>query len=94
MIPAGELALKYGPAEEEKAKTLVKYLAEAFGLTSEDDFVGLYELALVLYGSGIPTAIYDSFKTVALILRQISTYLGQLGADVSAVDRFFGSLRL
>lgn len=73
-ISAAELGLKYAPEVKAKAESLAKEIAHEFGLTKEEDFVGLYELMLLLYGPA--KMVYDTIKVLNVALQNAAIWLG------------------
>lgn len=75
-ISASELGLKYAPEVQAKAESLAKEIAHEFGLTKEEDFVGLYEVMLLLYQPAM--LLYDTLKALNNALNVAVRFMGGL----------------
>lgn len=73
-ISAAELGLKYAPEVKAKAESLAKEIAHEFGLTKEEDFVGLYEVMLLLYEPAM--LAYDTLKALNNALQVAVKFMG------------------
>lgn len=83
MIAADELSKVVTAQNVEKLRD---YLASEFGLDKDSEFEGIYPLILALWGSGIPQGVYQFFKDMHILEKQVMNYLGQLGADVKTAE--------
>ena len=80
-LVAGEL-IKNAPEIKAQAESLAREIAREFGLTSEADFIGLYELLLLTYVTVYPTA-----HNLNVLIKQVQLYLEGLGSDVKTAEK-------
>ncbi len=70
------------PELRQQAESTLREIAHEFGLTADEDFVGLAELLLVLYATVYPTA-----HNLSVLVRQVQLYLDQIGGDIKQAEQ-------